>query len=62
MGGPHFVRANWTEKCGECDAVIRQNELMMPVYVRDPKHVGTRRTRVVYCEDCGKLYLESQER
>jgi hypothetical protein len=62
MARPHFVHAEWSEKCTECGVVIPQNELIMPIYLRCSGYDRMKFTRVVYCEPCGKLYLESQER
>ena len=56
----HFVPADRTETCKECDATIKPDELMMPVWIREPGYSGFHRTRVVYCYGCGCLYLESQ--
>jgi uncharacterized protein with PIN domain len=58
----HFVPADFATKCDECGEPIPVDALVMHTEVRSPTllfHHYNRR-RVVYCEACGKLYLESQ--
>lgn len=62
----HFVPVYFAgEVCNECDQPILINALMMVDYAEIPKRLsctGVSKHRVTYCEPCGKLLLESQER
>jgi uncharacterized Zn finger protein len=59
----------WTEattienlNCHECGALIELLARCLRVLIREPAaNGGFHYTRVTYCEECGKLYEESQD-
>jgi len=58
-----FFRACFVEDCHDCGKPINPGDVVMTVTVRSPinsRLFGFASKRVRYCEDCGKLYLESQ--
>jgi hypothetical protein len=59
----HFVPADRFETCHDCQEPIKPGELMMPRWIRELKMaIGSfSRRRVVECEECGKLLLESED-
>lgn len=59
---PRFIPNIMVVTCHECLEEIPLDALVMWVPIRDSYFARTVVTRKPHCEECGKLYLESQQR
>jgi hypothetical protein len=56
-----WTKAATVDVCKECGADIFPADVMLRCRYGEPKYWGILYVMVSLCEDCGKLYEESQE-